>query len=138
MADCADVGRKARLLLAFFIVFVIPTKTGICPGIAFSGFLIETFGNDNKRKGKSSMSNSTIALLLFIGVIIFLLAGIIYAIRQKNIYTSGSFASLAAFHDMQGRDKQNAIETVIEQQAEKKWKEEESGEGKTDNEVPSN
>ena len=89
-----------------------------------------------REKGK--MSNSTIALLLFSGVIISLLAGIIYAIRQKNIYASGSFASMAALHDMGGKDEQNAIETVIEQQAEKKWKEEESGEGKTDNEVPSN
>jgi hypothetical protein len=31
---------------------------------------------------------------------------------------------------MSGKDKQNAIETVIEQQAEKKWEEQESGEGK--------
>jgi predicted Holliday junction resolvase-like endonuclease len=76
------------------------------------------------------MSNSTIALLLFIGIIVFLLAGIIYAIRQKNVQCSGSFASMAAFHDMQSKEKQNAIETVIEQQAEKKWEEQESGKGK--------
>ncbi len=76
------------------------------------------------------MSNSTIALLLFIGVIVFLLAGIIYAIREKNIQRSGSFASMAAFHDMQSKEKQNAIETVIEMQAEKKWEEEESGKEK--------
>ena len=75
------------------------------------------------------MSNSTIALLLFIGIIVFLLAGIIYAIRQKNVQCSGSFASMAAFHDMQSKEKQNAIETVIEQQAEKKWEEQESGKG---------
>ena len=79
------------------------------------------------------MSNSTFALLLFSGVIIFLLAGIIYALRQKNIYSSGNFASMAALHDMGGKDEQNAIETVIEQQAEKKWKEEESGEGNNQN-----
>ena len=76
------------------------------------------------------MSNSTIALLLFIGIIVFLLAGIIYALRQKNVQCSGSFASMAAFHDMQSKEKQNAIETVIEQQAEKKWEEQESGKGK--------
>jgi predicted membrane channel-forming protein YqfA (hemolysin III family) len=76
------------------------------------------------------MSNSTIALLMFIGVIILLLGGIIYAIREKNIHRSGSFASMAAFHDMQSGEKQKAIETVIEMQAEKKWEEEESGEGK--------
>jgi hypothetical protein len=76
------------------------------------------------------MSNSTIALLIFIGVIALLLGGIIYAIREKNIYHSGSFASMAAFHDMQTAEKQNAMETVIEMQAEKKWEEQESGEGK--------
>jgi uncharacterized membrane-anchored protein YitT (DUF2179 family) len=76
------------------------------------------------------MSNSTIALLLFIGIIVFLIAGIIYAIRQKNIQCSGSFASMIVFHDMQSKEKQNAIETVIEQQAEKKWEEQESGKGK--------
>jgi hypothetical protein len=76
------------------------------------------------------MSNSTIILLIFIGVIISLLVGIIYAIRQKNTQRSGSFASMAAFHDMQSAEKQKGMETVIEQQAEKKWEEEESGEGK--------
>jgi predicted Holliday junction resolvase-like endonuclease len=76
------------------------------------------------------MSNSTIALLIFIGIIVFLLAGIIYAIRQKNVQCSGSFALMAVFHDMQSKDKQNAVETVIEMQAEKKWEEEESGEEK--------
>ncbi len=76
------------------------------------------------------MSNSTIALLLVIGIIVFLLAGIIYTIAhkdKKDLQRSGSFASMAALHDMGGKDEQNAIETVIEQQAEKKWKEEESG-----------
>jgi len=75
------------------------------------------------------MSNSTIILLIFIGVIVFLLAGIIYAIRSKNTQHSGSFASMAAFHDMQTGEKQKAMETVIEQQADKKWEEEVSGEG---------
>jgi hypothetical protein len=37
---------------------------------------------------------------------------------------------MAAFHDMQTAEKQNAMETVIEMQAEKKWEEQESGEGK--------
>jgi len=78
------------------------------------------------------MSNSTIALFLFIGVIISLLTVIIYTIAhkdKKDLQRSGSFASMAALHDMGGKDEQNAIETVIEQQAEKKWEEQESGEG---------
>jgi len=37
---------------------------------------------------------------------------------------------MAAFHDMQSAEKQRAMETVIEQQADKKWEEEESGKGK--------
>jgi hypothetical protein len=79
---------------------------------------------------EEAMFNSTIACLLFIGIFIFLLSGIIYAIRQKNIHRSGSFASMTAFHDVQSGEKQKAIETVIEQQAKKKWEEQESGEGK--------
>jgi hypothetical protein len=78
------------------------------------------------------MSNSTIALLLVIGIIVFLLTVIIYTFAhkdKKDLERSGSFASMAALHDMGGKDEQNAIETVIEQQAEKKWEEEESGEG---------
>jgi len=82
------------------------------------------------------MSNSTIALFLFIGVIISLLTVIIYTIAhkdKKDLQRSGSFASMAALHDMGGKDEQNAIETVIEQQADKKWKEQESGEGSNQN-----
>ncbi len=74
------------------------------------------------------MSHSTLAFILFIAIIVLLLSGIIYAIRdKKSVKRSGSFASMAAFHDMQAKDKQNAIETVIEKQAEKKWEEEENG-----------
>jgi hypothetical protein len=83
-----------------------------------------------------AMSASTIVLLFSITVIAVLLAGIIYAIvnkDEKRLQRSGSFASLAAFHDMQGRDKQNAIETIIEKKAEIKWEEEESGEGDSKN-----
>ena len=40
-----------------------------------------------------------------------------------------SAASITAFHDMQPRDKQNAIEVSIEQKAGKRWEEQESGEG---------
>jgi hypothetical protein len=85
-----------------------------------------------RKKESLIMPNSTIAFIIFIVIVLSLLAGIIYAIRQKNIKCSGSFASMAAFHDMQGKDKQNAIETIIEKKAEKKWKEEESGSGYTD------
>jgi len=51
---------------------------------------------------------------MFVGIIILLLSGIIYAVAHKNTQCSGGFASMAAFHDMQARDKQNAMETIIE------------------------
>jgi hypothetical protein len=77
------------------------------------------------------MSDSVLETLIFIGVIVLLLVGIWFVIvDKKRTKRSGSFASMAAFHDMQGKDKQNAIETVIEQKTEKKWEEDESGEGK--------
>jgi hypothetical protein len=78
------------------------------------------------------MSNEFIGLLIFIGIILFLIAGIIYAINSKNTKGSGSYASMAAFHDMQTGEKQRAIEYVIENHAEKKWKEEENGENSKD------
>jgi hypothetical protein len=77
------------------------------------------------------MSDGVIGLIIFISIILILLAGIIFAITSKSgTKRSGSYASMAAFHDMQNGEKQNAIECVIEQHAEKKWKETESGEGK--------
>jgi hypothetical protein len=42
---------------------------------------------------------------------------------------ASSAASITAFHDMLPRDKQEAIEIVIEEKAGKKWMEQESGEG---------
>jgi predicted Holliday junction resolvase-like endonuclease len=73
------------------------------------------------------MLNSTVALIIFIVIVVFLLAGIIYAITAKNTTHSGSFASMAAMQDFQPKDKQRAMEVVI-QQKEKKQKEDESGE----------
>ena len=48
---------------------------------------------------------------------------------------STGFGPMTAFHDMQSKEKQNAIETIIEKQAEKNWDSEESGEGKKENEL---
>ncbi len=79
------------------------------------------------------MSNSTIALLIFIGIVIFLLTVIIYTIAhddKKKLQRSGSFASMVAFHDMQSKEKQSAVEIIIEKQAQKKWESDESGKGK--------
>jgi hypothetical protein len=79
------------------------------------------------------MPSSTIALIFFIAVVAVMILGILSIFISKDkrsLQRSGSFASLAAFHDFQGKDKQNAIETVIEKQSEKKWEDDERGEKK--------
>jgi hypothetical protein len=78
------------------------------------------------------MDNSLLALLVFLGIVVALLAGIIIAMRSKNTTHSGSFASMVAMHDMMPKDKQKAVEIVMEQKEQKKWKEEESGDDYTD------
>ena len=59
------------------------------------------------------MSDAILEFLFFVGVAVILLDKIIYAIREMNIYNSGSFALVAAFHDMQAKDKQHAMDTVF-------------------------
>jgi len=79
------------------------------------------------------MSNELIGWLVFSGIIVLLIGGTIYAIVDKSrTKRSGSYASMAAFHDMQASDKQRAIETIIEMRSDKKWEAEESGERKQD------
>lgn len=66
---------------------------------------------------------------ILIGLAVLLL----YAIASGRMSGKGSnAASITAFHDMQPRDKQNAMEIVIEQKAGKKWGQQKSGEGKDD------
>jgi hypothetical protein len=43
---------------------------------------------------------------------------------------SGGIASLSAFHDFQAKDRQNAVEMIIEQKAGKKLEEQSTGQGK--------
>ena len=45
---------------------------------------------------------------------------------------SGGIASLSAFHDFQAKDKQNAVEMIIEQKAGKRLDEQTTGEGTSD------
>lgn len=44
---------------------------------------------------------------------------------------SGGIGSLSAFYDFQAKDKQNAVEMIIEQKAGKKLEEQSTGEGTT-------
>jgi hypothetical protein len=74
------------------------------------------------------MSNSLIILLIFVGLIISLIFGIIYAVTHRNTQCSGSFASMVVFHDLQTKEKQKAMEIIMEQKVDKKWEEQEKGE----------
>lgn len=50
--------------------------------------------------------------------------------RPSRAGGSGGIASLSAFHDFQPKDKQNAVEMIIDQRAGKSLQEQCTGEGK--------
>lgn len=58
-------------------------------------------------------------------------AFLVYATRKGWVSWRGGsgIATLTAFHDFQPKDKQEAIEIVIERKAGKRWSADESGEG---------
>ena len=74
------------------------------------------------------MSYDFWALVVVLGVIALLLAGIVSMIREPK--KGAGAASFTAFHDLQPQDKQKAMEMVIELKAGKKMEEQETGEKK--------
>ena len=65
------------------------------------------------------------------GVLIGLTILLLYAVVNGRMSNRGSsIASITAFHDMQPKDKQGAVEILLEQKAGKQWEQQESGEGK--------
>ena len=76
------------------------------------------------------MSRS-LPLLIILGVVALFL---IYATKRKWVSWRGGrgLATFTAFHDFQTKDKQEAIEYVMEEKAGKKMQEQESGEKKND------
>ncbi|TAK60974.1 MAG: hypothetical protein EPO24_06175 [Bacteroidetes bacterium] len=64
-------------------------------------------------------------------ILIVVVAFLIYATKKRWVSWRGGsgIATLTAFHDFQTKDKQDAIEYVMEEQAGKKMEEQESGEG---------
>ena len=42
--------------------------------------------------------------------------------KTRTQHSTG-FGPMTAFHDMESKEKQNAMETIIEKQTEKNWKE---------------
>jgi len=68
-------------------------------------------------------------LLIIIGVIALIL--VVATIKGWVSWRGGrGIATITAFHDFQPKDKQEAIEIVIEKKAGKKWAEQESGKDK--------
>ena len=74
------------------------------------------------------MSNLLWVVLVVVVASIFL----IIATKKRWVSWKGGhgIATLTAFHDLQPKDKQNAIEIVMEQKAGKKLEEQESGQNK--------
>lgn len=66
-----------------------------------------------------------VGYLIFAAIVVILLVGIVKAIKEPK---KSGFASYAAFHDLQPKDKQEGVEAIIEQNAEKKKNAEQSGE----------
>jgi len=68
-------------------------------------------------------------LLIILGV---LLAFLIIGTKKRWLSWKGGhgIATVTAFHDLQPKDKQHAIEIVMEQKAGKKLEEQKSGQGK--------
>lgn len=70
--------------------------------------------------------------VIFIGVVV-LVVSLFLIIATKKRWVSwkdSGISMLTAFHDFQPKDKQHAIEIVMEQKSGKKWEEQESGQGK--------
>jgi hypothetical protein len=77
-----------------------------------------------------------LAIILFsIGIVVL----VVWMSASGKFSNGGSSAmSITAMHDMLPRDKQEAIEIMIEEKAGKKWEEQKSGEGKGDKEEKRN
>ena len=73
------------------------------------------------------MNSDTMTILILIGIAILLVSGIIALAVNRTII--GNFASLSVYHDFQTKDKQDAIEIVIETKASKMMDGDDSGKG---------
>jgi hypothetical protein len=77
---------------------------------------------------ETTLSN---AILILLAAVVF--AGfLVFATKKRWVSWKGGsgMATLTVFHDFQPKDKQDAIEIVMEQKAGKKLEEQESGQGK--------
>ena len=67
-------------------------------------------------------------ILLSLGLVVL----VVWMSANGKLFGGGSPTGITAMHDMLPRDKQEAIEIMIEQKAGKSWEEQESGEGDAD------
>lgn len=72
-----------------------------------------------------------ILILIGIGILVVL----VWAVATGQLKSSGpGGAALTSMHDFSPRDKQEAIEIIMEQKAGKRWEEQDSGKGKDEGE----
>ena len=74
------------------------------------------------------MSPDKLTLLILIVIVFLLIYGIFTIIVNRP--SIGNFTSLTAYHDFQTKDKQEAVEMVIEKKAGNKFEAQASGKGK--------
>ncbi len=74
------------------------------------------------------MPPNLLSLLIIIVLTLLLVIGIVVIIMKGN--GRSNFASLTAYHDFQVKDKQDAVEIVMEEKSGKKMEEQESGKDK--------
>ncbi len=71
------------------------------------------------------MSQDLLIQLLLFGIALLMVIGIAVTIVKHKRW--GNFASLTVYHDLQTRDRQDAVEIVMEEKAGKKMEDQESG-----------
>jgi hypothetical protein len=82
----------------------------------------------NNPEGYVNMNSDTLTILALSALAFLLIWGIITMVINRR--TIGNFASLTAYHDFQTKDKQEAVEIVMEKKARKKMEDQENGDGK--------
>jgi hypothetical protein len=71
-------------------------------------------------------------ILVWAALVVIAFALLLLIVNRKFSAHRAGIASLTAFHDFQPKDKQEAIEIMIEDKQGKKWEEQESGQGSGD------
>jgi hypothetical protein len=89
---------------------------------------LEWESEGTETKARIEMSNAIVIAVVAVALAVFL----IIATKKRWVSWKGGsgIATLTVFHDFQPKDKQGAIEIVMEQKAGKKLEEQESGQGK--------